>query len=644
MTRARTTEGAASATQPLPSNTWKLDTGPSQSAMSNYFPARNLTKSSTRSGAQWETRIIPTSQTPAAQTEGTMSQLTFQQVHTPRVPKAPIQTPRDQKSSDQNVLCLNGQYVLKITSADGHENVSSINLNGKHFDMVDTADFERFKSCAFIQASRTSATVNLDTFDKLENLTDLEINMAGLTLLNQPALHNSWALAILDLSYNSLAENINRNIQILASLPKLRVLNLSGNDLIHFGTVPEGVKFPSLQLLIAEDNNLTSKVFLQLASSVQIPNLKVLLLDFNKIKDIPDLAKASSVDEGAYSLDPENGLTGSLTILSLAGNPIRYFENFSNVLQFSDLEVLKLQDTPFVKKTSKNPKVVDESGILVERHYRKKDVKKLHHMGAKIKARKVQEPERHKRDKTWFYELIENLEKRVKYEVRSAILGGNEEHSGDSAKAETKRELVDEPRQGDPVFLTELEAELDAELASTIDASEERIHDETDNHSIVSDTITDMSILNGSEITSTRSLETPPLPISESVKRLKMAFSKQTMFHQNHGLTKFPYHGKQKSSHGQHTKPDPLAERGISSITLALMAPKQGILATEHKVLGRSLQEMQDLEAKNESVLLMKNRSDTELYTDIKDEYEKLRVEINNMSVDSSVLANLPEE
>jgi len=327
------------------------------------------------------------------------------------MPFTPDQTPlnSDRRSAKETLKTLDDQLILKTVSADDHNNVSSINLSGQIFKNVETENFEKFTSCAFIQASRTEGTINLDTFDKLENLADLEINMSGISLLKHP--RPNWDITILDLSYNSLSESASHNFEVLSTLQKLRVLNVSGNDLLNFGDSGEPIIFESLQLLIAEDNNLSADIFRQISNEVNMPNLKVLLLDYNRIQNIPKLETVSS------SLEKE------LHILSLAGNPIKSFEKFSNVLQFSNLSVLKLQDTPFVRTTSKNPKVVDDSGIIVERHFpdeikkscRKGKNKSEKNLPMKIAMRKIAEPKRPKRDKTWFFELIENLEKRVKY-------------------------------------------------------------------------------------------------------------------------------------------------------------------------------------------------------------------------------------
>lgn len=626
--RERNRDRTPSATNQEPSSSWKLDSGEQNSALSNYFPARSLTKSSVYSIAQWEPKVVTYVNPHEPEAQSNQSMMTNTTTTIKHMPFTPYQTPlnSDRRSAKETLRTLDDQLILKTVSADDHNNVSSINLSGQIFKNVDTENFEMFTSCAFIQASRTEGTINLDTFDKLENLADLEINMSGISILKQP--RPNWDITILDLSYNSLSESASQNFEVLSCLPKLRVLNVSGNDLLNFGDSGEPIVFESLQLLIAEDNNLSADFFRQISNEVNMPNLKVLLLDYNRIQNIPKLESVSS------SLEKE------LHILSLAGNPIKSFEQFSNVLQFSNLSVLKLQDTPFVRTTSKNPKVVDESGIIVERHF-PDDIKKSSRKGKKkseknlpmkIAMRKIAEPKRPKRDKTWFFELIENLEKRVKYEVRSAILGdldsdilSEREIKQKTEKSDVDKQLIiDDPLTGNPVFLTELEHDNEDAVSMRSSASEQSTSTIVSEHpsnypSEISDTITDMSILNGSESDS-RGLVTPPLPMSDTVKRLKMAYQKQTMIHQNHGLTKFPY----KVSTNKSTKTLDLVSKHLQS--------------SEQRIIGNSLKSMRNQKASTKTTLnLEKRASDSALYEDLNTEYNKLRDEITKMSIDPEI-------
>lgn len=113
-------------------------------------------------------------------------------------------------------------------------------------------------------------------------------------------LRPDWNLSVLDLSYNKLSIKIAENISILSHIPKLRVLNLSGNDLTNLGNLcletprvgdvannsGHGL-FSHLELLVAEDNLLTFKVFSELKNL--FPNIKVVVLNKNRISHIPNL-------------------------------------------------------------------------------------------------------------------------------------------------------------------------------------------------------------------------------------------------------------------------------------------------------------------------------------------------------------------
>merc|ERR1719186_1778412 len=178
---------------------------------------------------------------------GHQSAMTNHSAALANLPFTPDQTPlnSDRRSARETLKTLDDKYILKSVSADDHSNVSSINLSGQIFKNVETENFEKFTSCAFIQASRTEGSINLETFDKLESLADLEINMSGISILTQPK--PNWSITILDLSYNNLNESATHNFEVLASLEKLRVLNVSGNDLLNFGDSGEPIIFNSLQ-------------------------------------------------------------------------------------------------------------------------------------------------------------------------------------------------------------------------------------------------------------------------------------------------------------------------------------------------------------------------------------------------------------
>lgn len=182
---------------------YKLDEG--QTSISNYFPARALTKVITTENF-WQTKIIASNQNKEATAEENPHDSTFlhtnssvagdSQILEPKLLTnvTPDFSPRNlqdlsRKSAHKHhkiYEVLDENLILKLTSVENSENVSSINLSGMSFNRVDKTNFEGFNSCAFIQASRTNNSVNLDTFEAFRDLTDLELNMSGIFSLNVP--------------------------------------------------------------------------------------------------------------------------------------------------------------------------------------------------------------------------------------------------------------------------------------------------------------------------------------------------------------------------------------------------------------------------------------------------------------------------
>merc|ERR1712170_227466 len=108
--------------------------------------------------------------------------------------------------------------------------------------------------------------------------------------------------------------------------------------------------------------------------------------------------------------------------------------------------------------------------------------------------------------------------------------------------------------------------------------------------------------------------------MSDTVKRLKMAYQKQTMIHQNHGLTKFPYKVNNNSSK-------------ISNNNSLMIKSKTGE-SSEQKIVKSSLKSMRTQDASRKSELNLFGRlSDAELYKDLNNEYNRLKDEISNMSI-----------
>ena len=209
-------------------------------------------------------------------------------------------------------------------------------------------------------------------------------------------------------------------------------------------------------------------------------------------------------------------------------------------------------------------------------------------------------PKRHIKDKTWFYDLIEDLEKRVKYEVRKSILSDSRINS---ARAEKFKTDDYEPAEN-PVFLTEVLPE------KTIEENASEVDSETKSTTTeISETLTNMSILNGSETSTNIS---PAMKITENVKMLRMALNQQHLIHDNKQpkIIEFPY----DSRNTKLSKP------------LAIKPAK----TTSNKILKESLEHMKAREITVEEKLDTKKSIDWELYENLKKEYDELRQQITD--------------
>ena len=368
--------------------------------------------------------------------------------------------------------------------------------------------------------------------------------------------------------------------------------------------------------------------------------------------------KSGGTESKRPTAEQNTPLNEELRILSLTHNPIKKFEDFSNILQYKNLSILKLHETPFVKTTSKNPAFVDESGIIVERHPKKKlrsglETKKTSgqksSQGQKSNNfRKVAEPIRFKKDKRWFEELITDLEKRVKYEVRAAILGDVDEANSTrgSQKAKvSKQKKGTEPKEAtdtptdNPIFMTQFDQNESNSRPSTAKSSSTiKSYDSTitingikSDISELSETITDMSCLDGSLYSeNNRNLKTPPLPMPDNVSRLRLMLNKKNMVQETFKQIKNQSNGQTAANEIKTFlyKPE---EFNKPNTAKALMVRDK--IEKDNKtedVINRTLGRLKvDTVLEDEALSVGDEKLDEEKFEKLKAEYWKLRREIN---------------
>lgn len=363
------------------------------------------------------------------------------------------------------------------------------------------------------------------------------------------------------------------------------------------------------------------------------PSLKVLLLNDNKIREIPNFENIVLGDETARGEEEgefeqareESSLTANqkLKIISLIKNPITNLEDFCHATQFPNLAILKLQNTPFVKTTSKNPDFIQNSHITVERHFENKKVSaknqfNLAKKASHIKSRKIEPVTRFIKDKRWFESLIGELEYRVKCEVRKAVLGdlGSLESQSESTSiAQDENQHVDINTEN-PIFMTQFE--FDQKRGQKMDTNTQ-----DDTESFLSETVTDLSIINESDYSESRTyLRTPPMPIPDTVSRLRMELNKKNNISHafnndnsdnNNNIKKFLYEGP---SSKPNTEKSQLVKNQIENDQKA------------EDVIHRMLNKLKTESAVDRSSL---EKSDLDKFKRLEMEYSRLREQVGRM-------------
>ncbi|EDV29616.1 uncharacterized protein TRIADDRAFT_52191 [Trichoplax adhaerens] len=209
--------------------------------------------------------------------------------------KNPKNTPAVKNSP---LKVLDGFFLLKHCGVEDPSDLCSINISGCQLTDVNSEDLALFDNVVHINAGENELPIEkLKTFPELRelemqlnDLSDISINTGEFTKLHA-----------LDLSYNCLNKN---DILNLGTLPQLRLLKLTGNDLgslplelsatstpSHSDNVKEKEKhkplYPSLEYLYLDSNQLTETCFLPIAG---LKNLRYLNLDNNEITCVPSIS------------------------------------------------------------------------------------------------------------------------------------------------------------------------------------------------------------------------------------------------------------------------------------------------------------------------------------------------------------------
>lgn len=169
---------------------------------------------------------------------------------------------------------LDKVLLLRLHCADEPFELSSVDISEQHLNAVKAEDLNLFDNVIHIDASINF--LSLGHFSSFVSLRELNLSLNRLRdMIFDPADFSH--LEVLDLSYNSLSGDA---ITAIGRLPRIRVLHLTGNQLHRFppdlassshttnqtSTSNEDENFKSLEVLMLDDNKLSSEVFNKLAN------------------------------------------------------------------------------------------------------------------------------------------------------------------------------------------------------------------------------------------------------------------------------------------------------------------------------------------------------------------------------------------
>ncbi|KAI3373603.1 hypothetical protein L3Q82_022197 [Scortum barcoo] len=179
---------------------------------------------------------------------------------------------------------LDGLFLLQLHCVDKPSELCSLDISEQELNSVKPEDLKVFDNVAYIDASVNS--LSLGSFSSFVFLRELNLSLNGIYDMTFNAADFPH-LEILDLSYNSLAADV---IVSIGWLPRLKVLHLTGNQLLHLPPNLGASSHDSTQLLIFHKENWEESCR---GSSFPLPQLQVLNLADNKIAEEEALMAAA---------------------------------------------------------------------------------------------------------------------------------------------------------------------------------------------------------------------------------------------------------------------------------------------------------------------------------------------------------------
>nr|XP_057943626.1 X-ray radiation resistance-associated protein 1 [Doryrhamphus excisus] len=203
----------------------------------------------------------------------------------------------NKEKSCKRCYTLDRDFLLQHHGVAEPSELWTVNISELELNNVKAEDLKAFNNVALVDASINS--LSLGSFSSFVSLRELNLAVNGLCHVTFDGADFPH-LQVLDLSYNCLSADV---VVSFGRLPLLKVLHLTGNELCHLpphlgAQQPDphshlccGDQFNALEVLMLDDNKLSSEVFSSLSN---LKRLKHLNLQRNRITQIPYLKLMTS--------------------------------------------------------------------------------------------------------------------------------------------------------------------------------------------------------------------------------------------------------------------------------------------------------------------------------------------------------------
>ncbi|XP_074528730.1 X-ray radiation resistance-associated protein 1 [Halichoeres trimaculatus] len=199
---------------------------------------------------------------------------------------------------------LDASFLLLHGCVDKPSELCTVDISEQELNSVNQEELKDFINVANIDASIN--TLSLDSFSSFVSLEELNLSLNRICSMTFDAADFPH-LKVLDLSFNNLSTDA---IVSIGWLPRLKDLHLTGNQLRHLPSnlgsslsnptklpaTEEDTQFRALEVLMLDDNKLSSAVF---SSLKNLKRLKHLNLQGNYITEIPYMQLTDSFKPSA---------------------------------------------------------------------------------------------------------------------------------------------------------------------------------------------------------------------------------------------------------------------------------------------------------------------------------------------------------